>query len=145
MDRLEPFIGEWALEASFPDAPVGRSVFEWALDGRFLVQRSEIPHSAAPDGLQIVATDPESGEYLQHYFDSRGVVRLYSMTFDGRVWTLLRDKPDFSPLNFGQRYIGEFSEDGHAIAGRWESSEDGSTWELDFELNYTRVREGQAG
>jgi hypothetical protein len=139
MERLEPFIGEWSIEASFPDAPVGYSVFEWALDGHFLMQRSEIPHPDAPDGLVIVAAEPEGDGYLQHYFDSRGVVRLYAMTFEDGVWTLLRNKPDFSPLNFSQRFTGEFSPDGNTISGRWETSEDGSSWELDFELTYTRV------
>ena len=140
MERLEPFIGEWSTEVSFPDAPFGHSVFEWALDGAFLTQRSGNPHPAAPDGFVIVAPDPAGRGYLQHYFDSRGVVRLYEMTFEDGVWTLLRAKPDFSPLDFSQRYIGEFGDDGDSIRGRWETSGDGSAWELDFELNYTRIR-----
>jgi hypothetical protein len=37
------------------------------------------------------------------------------MTLEGRVWTLLRKKPDFTPLSFSQRYVGEFSEDGSVI------------------------------
>ena len=36
-----------------------------------------------------------------------GVTRLYSMTFEDGTWTLLRDKPDFSPLHFSQRYVGQ--------------------------------------
>jgi len=39
--------------------------------------------------------------------DSRWVTRLYSMTFEDGTWTLLRDKPDFSPLHFSQRYVGQ--------------------------------------
>jgi hypothetical protein len=139
MARLEPFIGGWSMQASFPDAPVGHSVFDWALERQFLVQRSEVPHPAAPDGLSIMAFDPEGQGYLQHYFDSRGVVRLYAMTFSDGIWTLLRDKPDFSPLDFSQRFRGVFSDDANVIDGRWETSEDGSSWELDFELRYTRV------
>jgi hypothetical protein len=33
---------------------------------------------AAPDGVAILAVDEESGDLVQHYFDSRGVVRQYS-------------------------------------------------------------------
>jgi hypothetical protein len=139
LKRLEPFVGEWNLETSFPDSPVGRSVFEWILDGQFLVQRSEVPHPDAPDGFSIVGPDPDGDGYTQHYFDSRGVVRLYAMTFRDGVWTLSREKADFSPLPFSQRFNGTFSDDGRVITARWESSEDGANWELDFELTYTKV------
>ena len=34
LERLEAFVGEWKMEASFPQAPptgvVGRTVFEWS-------------------------------------------------------------------------------------------------------------------
>ena len=143
LERLDPFVGEWSMEASFPLAPptgvVGRAVFEWILGGQFLVQRSEVPHPDAPDGFAIVDFDPDREAYSQHYFDSRGVVRVYAMSFSDGVWTLLRDSPDFSPLNFSQRFTGTFSDDGNAIQGPWETS-DGSTWEHDFDLTYTRVK-----
>jgi hypothetical protein len=143
LERLEPFVGEWAIEAAFRDAPppgaAGGVVFEWALGGAFLLQRSEVSHPDAPDGLCVIASDPEGGTYTQHYFDSRGVVRIYAMTFDGRVWTLERTTPDFTPLSFAQRYVGTFSDDGSVIDGRWEIARDGASWELDFGLTYVRV------
>jgi hypothetical protein len=143
LERLEPFIGEWGVEAVFPQiGPTGmggRSVFEWTLDGKFLVQRSSVDHPEAPDGLEIVAVNPDGETYTQHYFDSRGVVRVYAMTFADGVWTLERREPDFSPLDFQQRFRGEFSADGDRIEGAWETSDDGSDWKLDFELIYTRL------
>ena len=90
--------------ASFPGAPPGRAVFEWTLDKAFLTQRTEAP-DPAPDSLAIVTVDPRNGAYTQHYFDSRGVVRLYGMTLIRNIWTLTRDSPDFSPLDFHQRFI----------------------------------------
>jgi hypothetical protein len=54
------------------------------------VQRSEAP-DPAPDSLAVVSVDPKAGAYTQHYFDSRGVVRLYAMTLNGGTWTLTRD------------------------------------------------------
>ena len=57
---------------------------------------------------------------LQHYFDSRGVARVYKMSVEEGVWKLWRDEPDFSPLDFSQRFTGTFSADGTTIAGRWE-------------------------
>ena len=146
MARLEPFVGAWLLEApAFPLPPEladqARAVFEWTLDGAFLLEQSRVPAPEAPDGLMVVAPSDGDG-YLQHYFDSRGVVRLYAMTFDGREWTLQRSEADFSPLDFHQRWQATFSDDGENIEGRWETSPDGSTWELDFELFYRRLSRG---
>jgi hypothetical protein len=38
----------------------------------------------------------------------------------GGVLKLWRDAPDFSPLDFSQRYVGVFSGDGNSISGAWE-------------------------
>jgi hypothetical protein len=144
LERLNPFVGEWDLEVSLPspggDGIRARAVFEWALDGRFLVQRVEISIPEAPNSIAIIGPDPRGDAYAQHYFDSRGVVRVYAMTFEDGVWTLLRDSPDFSDLNFWQRYTGAFSADGNTIDGGWESShDDGATWQRDFDLVYRRA------
>ena len=93
----------------------------------------------APNSLAIVGLDSDGRTYTQHYFDSRGVARVYSMTFNDGVWKLLRDKPDFSPVDFSQRFTGTFRDDSAAIVGRWEISHDGVRWEHDFDLAYMRV------
>lgn len=143
IERLEAFIGEWSVEAAFPDAPPtdmrGRAVFEWTLGGQFLVERSEVPHPDAPDGLAIMGVDQSGEKYVQHYFDSRGVARIYEMSFDEGVWKLWRTSADFTPLEFSQRFTGTFSDDGKTIDGRWEICHDGSAWELDFDLTYTKI------
>ena len=65
LERLEPFVGEWTIEAAFRDAPptgaAGRVVFEWALGEAFLLERFEVSHPDAPDGLCVIAADPEGG------------------------------------------------------------------------------------
>ena len=139
--RLDVFVGEWVVEARFPggDVPAGRSRFEWALDRQFLIQRTEVPVPEAPDGLMIVSTDPATGAYTQHYYDSRGVVRLYAMTFADGEWTLTRESPDFSPLDFRQRFTGTFGPDETTITGSWQSGRDGGEWEDDFALTYRRA------
>jgi hypothetical protein len=143
LDRLEAFVGEWTLEAAFPDAPPtdsrGQVTFEWLLDGQFLVQRSTIPHPDAPDSFAVISADDEGEGYTQHYFDSRGVARLYAMTLSDGVWKLLRDSPDFTPLSFSQRFTASFSDDGNTIDGAWETSDDDSSWEHDFGLTFRRV------
>lgn len=140
LERLAPFVGKWRLETSFapPGAVRATAVFEWALGKAFLVERSEIDVPEAPDGLCVIAADAQGDGYTQHYFDSRGVVRLYAMSFDGTVWTLTREKSDFTSLEFAQRYVGTFSDDGSMITGRWEIRHPGQGWQPDFELSYIR-------
>jgi hypothetical protein len=140
--RLDAFVGEWSLAVDFPDGPKdssGRVTFEWTLGREYLLQRWQVPHPEAPDGMAVISAEDDGDAYVQHYFDSRGVVRVYRMTFRDGLWTLVRDAPDFTPLDFSQRYTGAFSEDGSSIVGRWETSYDGSTWELDFNLTYRRI------
>ena len=141
---LAPFVGEWRILATFgntPPADVGaKASFAWLPGDRFLIERWEVPVPEAPDGIAIIGADPScEGRYLQHYFDSRGVARLYAMTFDGRIWTLERTKPDFSPLEFHQRFVGSISTDGTTIDGEWHGSDDGQQWRRDFGLTYTRI------
>jgi hypothetical protein len=148
--RLDVFVGEWVVEAEFPgdrptppdtteDGRKAHSWFEWTLDGQFLLQRIEIPMPEVPDSLSIISADAGTGSYTQHYFDSRGVARLYAMSLTDRVWTLTRESPDFMPLEFGQRFAGTFSQDWNSVRGAWEKRFDGGGWEHDFALTYRRV------
>jgi hypothetical protein len=140
---LEPLVGEWSVQALFQGAPPsdlrGRTVFEWMTGGHFLVQRWEVPIDEAPDGLAVIGPDQDNNGYLQHYFDSRGVARVYAMSFDDGVWKLSRTTADFSPLDFSQRFTGTFGDNGRTIQGGWELCHDGSIWEHDFDLVYTRL------
>ena len=144
LERLDAFIGHWREQITFPGASpsgiVGHTAFEWILDRAFLLQRSVAPDSDVPDSIAIVAFDPVRDTYTQHYFDSRNVTRLYAMDFRNGVWSLLRDAPDFSPLSFSQRFTGTFSHDDNTIVARWERSHDGSNWETDFDMTFTRVK-----
>jgi hypothetical protein len=139
LDALEPLAGEWTMVPKFEGMPppeTGAPVrFEWLPGNRFLIERWEVPVPEAPDGIAIIGADPErEGGYLQHYFDSRGVHRVYKMSFDGDVWRLWRDDPD----DFSQRFTGTLSPDGKTIEGAWEICHDGTTWEHDFDLVYTK-------
>ncbi len=148
LERLNVFIGEWRMEASFPLAApasiagrvvVGRALFEWELGGQFLTQYEEFPDPDVPDSSAIIGFDPDSQAYTQHYFDSRGVARVYAMTLSEGVWTLLRERPDFTPLDFSQRFTGTFSDDDKTIASHWESRSDASSWKPAFDLTYTKA------
>ena len=140
MKELDVLVGTWSLHPVFPHAMVvpeggATTTFSWILDGAFLLQTTTIEHPDAPDAHLLYA--PRAGGYLQHYFDSRGVVRLYEMTFDGTTWELLRTAADFSPLDFGQRFRATVSPD--VIEGAWESAPAPGVWEHDFSLTYRRL------
>ena len=72
---------------------------------------------------------------VSHYFDSRGVHRIYRLGFDGGAWRLWRDEPGFS-----QHFTGTIDDDGDRIVGVWELSRDGSHWDRDLEIAFFRRR-----
>jgi hypothetical protein len=135
---LHGLAGEWELAVDLPGAEDARAQVLFEVMGEVLVQRTTVPGPDAPDSCCLVVAG-EDGRYVQHYFDARGVARLYAMTFDGRTWTLERTKPDFSPLGMHQRYVGRISEDAATIEGEWLRSDDGQHWTRDFRLTYTRI------
>ena len=142
---LDALIGRWEMEASFaagafgPGTPAttergGLTTFEW-LEGRhFLIQRFVVDHPAAPSGIAIIGPGGLPGTLEQHYYDSRGVARVYQASLDGGTWKLWREAP-----GFWQRYSGVVSDDGTMIAGAWEQSADGLEWERDFGLTYIKL------
>jgi hypothetical protein len=136
--ELQAFVGRWELAVDLPGAEDTRGHVEFDLMGDVLVQRTTIPNPDAPDSCCVVLAG-DDGSYLQHYFDSRGVARLYRMTFDGRAWTLERTESDYTPLDFHQRYVGALSDDLAMISGEWQSSSDGRDWSRDFGLTYYRA------
>ena len=108
LQDLDVLVGRWTMTASFNSGgtpPLAETTFEW-LEGRtFLVQRWRVDHPDAPDGIAVIGYDAEKATLLQHYFDSRGVARVYDMSIDGDTWRMLRIGQDFS-----QRFIGAFDE-----------------------------------
>ena len=144
---LGRLIGTWEFEplVEGQSAGHGRATFEWIEGGAFVLERAEAP-GPTPDGWRthrrstraVIGWDDSTDEVVQLYSDSRGVTRIYRGTLTATEWRLERAAPDFH-----QRFIGDFRDDGRTIDGRWESSPDGTTWELDFPITYRRV-EGSA-
>ena len=135
VESLDALIGEWSTSATHPALPSvvvpGRTSFEW-LEGRhFLIGRSLNEHPDFPDALTVFGADREA--LAMHYYDSRGVERVYRTSLSDGVWRIWRDAEGFS-----QRFTGTISDDGNTITGRWELSRDGSSWDDDLEITYRR-------
>ena len=136
---LALLIGEWTIEIVFPgdqsEVVRGRASYAWLEGGAFLVQRSEVDWGGPSGSVAVVGRDDAAANYSMLYYDARGVSRIYEMSFGDGVLKLWRNSPGFS-----QRFTGTFGDGGDTISARWEKSEDGSRWEHDFDLTYTRVR-----
>ena len=145
--RLGALAGRWTVQPKVEGVPAGWTEFAWLEGGLFLRQESDADPmpSTAPKAwrenapfptIAMIGLDDATGEFTMAYADARGVHRVYQMTFADGLWTMWRDAPGFN-----QRFTGTLSTDGDTVDGQWETSPDGVTWHLDFELTYTRVSE----
>ena len=139
LEQLGVLVGEWKTVGTHPMVPNktfhGRAVFEWIEGGAFLMMHSEIDEPEVPSGIAIFGSDDARGEFFMLYFDERGVSRKYDVSMDDNIWKWWRNDPEFS-----QRFTGTFVDGGDTIVGKGEMSRDGSAWEGDLELTYTRVK-----
>ena len=137
LTHVERLVGAWDIPLG--DAS-GTMTLEPVLAGTAFLQRSTIPVPSAPEALSIIAVDQVRDRLLMHYFDDRGVTRLYVMTIDEDGWTLTRDEADFTRLPFRQRFSATFEDGGDTIRGRWERTDPGpdGDWMIDFDLVYRR-------
>jgi hypothetical protein len=129
-------VGTWATEATHPGLPgtvlSGHTTVEWLEDQGFLLQRSHVDHPQIPDALAVIGL--LDGQPTMHYFDPRGVHRVFAVEFTADTWRYWNDTPGFA-----QRFTGTFADDGSAIHGAGELSRDGTTWEPDLAITYRRT------
>lgn len=152
LQALNRLAGDWNTEITHPALPGvivhGTATIEWLEGERFLVHRARFDHPDFPDSISILgftdrdrvadaaSYDPATaGEALlrMHYFDSRGVFRVYEASIDNESWRIRRNAPGFS-----QRFTGTFADDGDTIVGRWQLCQDEHSWNDDLEITYRR-------
>jgi hypothetical protein len=155
LTSLARLIGTWDTEATHPAMPGvvvhGSAIVEW-LDGeRFLIVRARTNPRDFPDSISIIGdmesdrVDRAHGEervattaaatLRMHYFDSRGVFRVYETRVTDTAWEFSREAPRFS-----QRFTGEFADGGDTIVGRSQLREDDVHWSDDLAITYRRHR-----
>jgi hypothetical protein len=136
LEGFEALVGTWESVATHPSLPgvevPGSTSFEWLEGGHYLIGRSRNEHADFPDSLLVIGAGGDG--LVMHYFDSRGVERTYETSMRDGVWRLWRDDPDFA-----QRFVGTFEDGDSTIAGQWEASHDGRTWEPDLAITYHRT------
>lgn len=142
LNPLEGLIGEWEMvlsNASFLPRPTefvkGPPVsFSWGENGAFLLMHMGDKAAGPPQALWLIHRDEAAPNYTVLYYDARNVSRVYQMSWQAQVWKMWREAP-----GFWQRYEGRVSQDGKTITARWEKSSDGSIWEHDFDITYTKI------
>lgn len=152
LEALDLLVGTWTTQATHPALPGvvvnGTVAIEWLEGQRFLVIRARNDHPDFPDSISVVGfTDrdradnraeaerstPGTTQMHMHYFDSRGVFRVYEASIDDEAWRLQREASGFS-----QRFTGAFAPDGGTITGRWQVRQDDVHWDDDLEITYRR-------
>jgi hypothetical protein len=148
MIEFQSLVGHWHGEGVIPTDPPLRLVSDAKIErlGAFIVFSSVGEPEAVPSTVSIIGGAPDGEPQPMHYFDSRGVKRLYLTAVEGATWRIWRapgedwNGPD-GP-GFDQRFSGEISVDGATIEARWERGmgDAGEDWELDFPITYVRKR-----
>jgi hypothetical protein len=146
IDDFEPLLGEWHGEGEVPSDPPMKLWVEATIQrlGAFLVFRTTGTPAEMPDSISIIGGAANGEPQPMHYFDERGVKRLFMTTLEGSIWKISRaagedwNGPD-GP-GFDQRFIGRISGDGRTIEARWErgNGDASNEWELDFAIRYVR-------
>jgi hypothetical protein len=137
LETLEPLVGGWTTQATFVDRDDvfrGTTTFAWFGGGSYLIQHASMEDPIFPTAIMLTGPAVGGERVVQHYFDSRGIARIYEVSLEGGLLRLWRDDADFA-----QRYSGRFGADGSTIEGAWEIREPGEGWRHDFAFSYTRV------
>jgi lactoylglutathione lyase len=144
-------VGRWTSEATHPEVPgtviAGSCEFEWLAGEQFLVFRSHSDHPDFPDAISILG-DTEG--LRMHYFDSRGVHRVYAVTASVDGWTAAMDRR--SPTGsfasgdapFSQRMTYALGQADQTMSGKGELSHDDVNWDDDLQIAYSRVEQATA-
>lgn len=139
LEPLSMLIGEWKTEATHPYFANrtfhGHASFNWIEGGAFILMHSGFNEEGIPSGIAIYGSDDATGEYFMLYFDERKVSRKYEVSMHDNVLKWWRNAPGFS-----QRYSYTFVDNGDTIMGKGELSRNGTDWEKDLEIKFTRLK-----
>jgi hypothetical protein len=131
-------VGRWATEATHPAVPgtviAGSSQVEWLEGERFLIYRTHYDHPDFPDALSIIG---DTGGLRMHYFDIRGVYRLFELTVAADGWAIAMGLHGDPP--FAQRMTYTYGHADQVMSGKGQLSRDGVSWDDDLQITYRRA------
>lgn len=98
--------------------------------GFFLLHHIESRSPDAFKALEIIGLDPSSGKFSMSYFDSKGQTVASTVELNGRELRI---------ASKAARFAGAFNENGSALSGTWEKSDDGLNWHPSMDITLTKV------
>jgi hypothetical protein len=131
MSALDRLLGTWEFEmhhAATSEPVTGRQRYERMLDGAFVLQRWTYNHPDFPDAIALLSDD----QY--HYFDVRGITRVFELEVDDAGWSMIRLDEEFSRRSTARFRGPDVMESTGEI-----SQDNGVTWQPDFTTTYQRV------
>ena len=131
MSALDRLLGTWefTMHHSAISEPVnGRQRYERVLDGAFVLQHWTYHHPDFPDALALLSHD------WYHYFDVRGITRVFELEVDDAGWSMIRLDGDFS-----QRSTARFRGPDAMESTGEVSHDNGATWRPDSTMTHRRV------
>ena len=131
MTVLDRLLGTWkfTMHHSAMSEPVtGQQRYERVLGGAFVLQHWTYDRPDFPDAMALLSDD------RYHYFDVRGITRVFDLKVDADGWSMIRLDEGFS-----QRSTARFR-GADVVDSTGEASYDrGVTWQPDFTMIYQRV------
>ena len=121
---VEPLArGEW-VAAGHPDIP----------DALWII--GDMSHDRVPETKGARLPVAAAGLRL-HYFDARGVFRVFEMRIDDESWEYWNEAPGFS-----LRFTGTLQDGGNTIVGQTQLRRDDAQWKDDLAITYRRNKTG---
>jgi hypothetical protein len=131
MNALDRLIGSWDFtmhHVAMSEPITGHQDYERVLDDAFVLLRWTYDHPDFPDAMIFIS------EERYHYFDVRGIARIFDFDITDDGWSMVRFDDDFS-----QRLTARFTGPDD-IEGSGEASRDaGTTWQPDFTITCRRA------
>jgi hypothetical protein len=137
MSALDRLLGTWefTMQHSAMSEPVtGRQRYERVLAGAFVLQHWTYDHPDFPDAIGLLSDD------RYHYFDVRGITRVFELDVDDTGWSMIRLAEDLS-----QRCTASFLGPDVMESTGEMSHDNGVTWRPDFTMTYRRVEQAADG
>ena len=144
---FEPLIGQWQAEGQMPLEPPMRISGKATIErlGEFIVFRTMAEQAEVPDSLSIIGGAPDGEPQPMHYFDARGVQRLYLTAIDGSTWEVWRAPGEDWNGPQARASTSASSARSRLTAppsrARWERGigDAGDAWAIDFPITYHRT------
>lgn len=131
IEALDQLLGTWEFTMHHADVskPIyGRHVYERVLDGAFVLHRCVYDRSDFPDAMALMT------DTTYHYFDVRGITRIFKVEFKDHGWSTINVEKEFS-----QRTVARFKSREQVEVNGKRSHDNGVTWQPDYTMTSRRV------